>query len=81
MKDSKIFFTKVNTFLEIFNNNHLNFNVKINDQSKIISNIQDYIENNELNNSFDFKIAKIFLGKGKPILKFNDIKIKLEDFF
>ena len=81
MKDSKLFFTKVNTSLDIFNNNHKNFNVEINDQSKIISNIQDYIENNELNDQFDFKIAKIFLGKRKPILKFENKNIKLEGLF
>ena len=72
METSKLIFTKVNTFLDMNYNAYMEHIVKLNDHSKFIKNIKNYIENNELNYEYDFRIAKVLLGQGKPIIKFEN---------
>ena len=72
MEKSKLIFTKVKTFLDMNYNAYKDYVVKINDYSKLIENIKHYIESNELNYEYDFKIAKVLLGQGKPIIKFEN---------
>ena len=79
MEKSKLIFTKVKTFLDMNYNDYVDYVVKINDNSKFIENAKHYIESNEFNYEYDFKVAKVLLGKGEPIIKFeneNSIKNK-----